>query len=70
MISQKFNPIEVYWENISVVATIKKRRFRLLPCCTTESNKVILDQCTGIARPGTFTAILGPSGIYFLYKKN
>jgi ABC-type multidrug transport system ATPase subunit len=60
--SQPFNPIEVYWENITIIATIKKRKYRLLPCCKEITTKVILDECTGIIRPGTFTAILGPSG--------
>lgn len=62
MQSEKFHPLELYWENITVTAKIKERRFRHLPCCINISKKVILDKCTGIARPGTFTAILGPSG--------
>jgi len=62
--TQKFNPIEIYWENITVIAAIKKRKVRFLPCFHETSNKVILDSCTGIAKPGSFTAILGPSGLF------
>ena len=60
--SEKFNPIEIYWENITIIATVKQRKIRFLPCCHNKWSKVILDQCTGIAKPGSFTAILGPSG--------
>lgn len=61
--AQKFSPVELYWENITVVAKLKTRKYRLIPCIYEKSTKVILDECTGIARPGTFTAILGPSGL-------
>ena len=60
--SEKYYPIELYWENITITASIKERKYRLLPCCTNTTKKVILDQCTGIVKPGTFTAIMGPSG--------
>ena len=63
--TQKFNKIEIYWENITVIAAIKKRKVRFLPCFHEKSTKVILDSCTGIAKPGSFTAILGPSGFFF-----
>ena len=61
--SQPFKPIEVFWENITIIATIKKRKYKLIPCIHEVTTKVILDQCTGIIKPGTFTAILGPSGL-------
>lgn len=66
LIAQKFNPIEIYWENIMVVATIEQRRWRHIPCCAAKTTKVIIDQCTGITKPGTFTAIMGPSGIFII----
>ena len=60
--SEKYYPIELFWEDITVTATIKERKYRHLPCCHKISEKIILDTCTGLARPGTFTAIMGPSG--------
>ena len=60
--SEKYYPIELFWEDITVTATIKERRYRHLPCCQIISEKILLDKCTGIAKPGTFTAIMGPSG--------
>jgi len=64
--SKKFNQIEIYWENITVTATVKQKKLRYFPCFSQTSTKVILDQCTGIAKPGTFTAIMGPSGILIM----
>lgn len=60
--SEKYYPIELFWEDITVTAIIKQRKYRHIPCCQITSEKIILDTCTGIAKPGTFTAIMGPSG--------
>ena len=57
-----FNPIELYWENLSIIATYKAKKKGFPPCSSVMKSKLILDNVTGIARPGTFTAILGPSG--------
>ena len=61
---QKFHPIEVFWEKVTIIATLKKKKYPLIPFIHEYSTKVILDQCTGIIKPGTITAILGPSGKY------
>ncbi len=61
-------PIEIYWENLTITAAINKKE-RIKGCKFKKwvENKVILDNTKGILRPGSFTAILGPSGkfIYF-----
>ena len=65
---KKFSPIELYWENLTIIATVKEReKKRCLACSGVVKNKVLLNDVTGIARPGTFTAILGPSGHFKTY---
>lgn len=67
-----FHPIELYWENITVSAKIKEKKG---PCKSIKYTKTILDKVKGKASPGTFSAILGPSGyrniillfFYFLF---
>ena len=54
-----FHPIELYWENITVSAKIKEKKG---PCKSRKYIKTILDKVKGKASPGTFSAILGPSG--------
>ncbi len=56
----KFNPIELYWENINIKATkYEKTKF-----CgkKIKKEKLIIKDCKGIAKPGSFTSIMGPSG--------
>lgn len=59
----KFNPIELYWENLYIKATSyeSKRKF-LSYGKSIKKEKFIIKDCKGVARPGSFTAILGPSG--------
>jgi len=64
-----FNPIELYWENLSITATYKAKKKRFPPCLSVTKSKLLLNDVTGIARPGSFTAILGPSGIFSLIRK-
>ena len=59
-----FSPIELYWENLSIYAIYIEKKKRCPPCSGIKKTKLLLNNMTGIARPGTFTAILGPSGIY------
>ena len=59
---KSFNPIELFWENLTIFATYKEKKKRCPPCSGVMKTKMILNNVTGIARPGTFTAIIGPSG--------
>ena len=45
-----FNPLEIKYENLNVVAEVNKKKI------------VILHDQSGVMKPGSFTAILGPSG--------
>lgn len=61
--ARTFSPIELYWEKLTIIAkVIDKKKKKCPPCSRVVKNKVLLNDVTGIARPGTFTAILGPSG--------
>ena len=62
---EKINPIELYWENLFIYASfIEKKKCR--PFSKTKKEKCIIKDVKGIARPGTFTAILGPSGLIMI----
>ena len=62
-----FSPIELYWEKLTIKASYKQKKRRCPPCCNYEKKtKNILNEVTGIAKPGSFTAILGPSGTFFV----
>lgn len=73
---RSFSPIELYWEKISVMATYKKNKKSCLPYSGVIKSILILNEVSGVAKPGSFTAILGPSGkkikifliIIFFYK--
>lgn len=59
----KFNPIELYWENLYIKATTFHKKKKFLSCGKLiKQEKIIIRDCKGVAKPGTFTAILGPSG--------
>jgi ABC-type multidrug transport system fused ATPase/permease subunit len=59
---RSFSPIELYWENLTIQASYRERKRRCPPCSSIKKTKTILNNVTGIAKPGSFTAILGPSG--------
>lgn len=60
-----FSPIELYWEKLTIKASYKQKKRRCPPCSYEKKKKSILNNVTGIAKPGSFTAILGPSGTFF-----
>ena len=59
--ARKVYPLEVYWENVTVIETkkIKTGFFKY-----NKESTVILDNLKGCCKPNTMTSILGPSGIY------
>ncbi|KAL4438888.1 hypothetical protein ABPG74_016608 [Tetrahymena malaccensis] len=56
------NPIEIAWRNLNVQATIESNQVLNGKKQKVKQEKVILNNVSGISRPGQFTAILGPSG--------
>lgn len=65
---QPFSPIELYWENLYINAIYTEQKRRCWPCSSIKKEKCIIKDCKGVARPGTFTAILGPSGNLTIFK--
>lgn len=59
-----FNSIELFWENLTIQASYKEKTRKFPLCGSVKRVKTILHAVTGIAKPGTFTAILGPSGSF------
>ena len=62
-----FSPIELYWEKLTIKASYKQKKRRCPPCSYEKKTKNILNNVTGIAKPGSFTAILGPSGTFDIF---
>lgn len=56
----KSNPMELSWQNVSINATIPNPDNKNKIKKTLEKN--IIQNSEGILRPGTFTALIGPSG--------
>lgn len=53
--SNDFKSIELFWDEIIVTAKIKEKRKTY--------QKTLLNNVKGVATPGNFSAIIGPSGI-------
>jgi len=60
----KPNPIEIIWKNLKVDVQIKKKIMKSGKNKTVADRRHILNNISGCIKPGEFTAILGPSGIF------
>lgn len=60
----KANPMELSWDNVVIDATIPNPNKGKNNTAPKTIEKTIIKNSKGILRPGTFTALIGPSGNY------
>lgn len=64
--NQDFKKIDLSWEHLNIQAIINKKVIQNGKKKTVRETKTILNNISGSVRNGEFTAIMGPSGRYFI----